>query len=86
MTKIEEILNRNFELAFINDNKCEPDIESLRDAVATGLDYETLINSIKEYAEYYAKRFRTEIKDCISTDDYLGLLQQIDNTKLPDHE
>jgi len=56
MTKIEEILGSHFELINMNGSKCEPDLETLQVAVSTGLDYDTLIEAMEEYAEWYANK------------------------------
>lgn len=88
MSKIEEILNKNFELMFLNGNECELDIEFLRDVVSTGLDYETLIDSIKEYAEYYSNQYKQIIINNCSNYDGVQMIEQedIEELKLPDHE
>lgn len=63
MTKIEEILSETFRLVNMDGSYCEPEIELLRDAISTGVDYETLISCIQTYAEFYAKK-------CLKLADY----------------
>lgn len=89
MTKLEEILSEKFKVVKMNGDPSEQDeddLSSLKDAIETGVDYDTLLQAMREYAEFYAEEFRNKIqKDMIDmpSNGYGYIIHQC---KLPEHE